>query len=181
MMKLFISICFFLLGVSCAGTKNISSGKIAPENFGVYNASSLAKDGISSYLIVPLRKKKYAIATNYALCGVILDGSFDGEECSEAINYFYKSKSTLELRSIQNAAYFDVIDVELMKLYSATSPEILVNMIYDINCIPINEGGLSHSSVKAAALITLGVNLVQTQFNEFELSTQSCEQYRNPQ
>ena len=178
-MRLFILICVCLvLAESCIGTKKTSSYKINPENLGASRASSLAKDGITSYLIVPLADNKYAIATNYAICGVILDGRFNGQQCSDAINQFYQTEKSLDLTDILDIAYFDVIDTNLLKLYSLKGVHTLVNQMYDSNCIPITEGILSHSSVKAAALITMGVDLVQTQYNEYELSTAACEIYR---
>lgn len=179
MMRLIVVIlCILMIAESCVPTKKSLSNKIAPESLGAELAGTLARDGITSYLIVPLKKGKYAIATNYALCGVILEGRFDGEKCSAAISQFYESEKSLDMTEIVDAAYFDVIDIDLLRLYTLKGAKPLVNQMYDNNCIPINEGTLSHSSTKAAALIVMGVEIVQTQYNDYELSTAACERFR---
>jgi hypothetical protein len=172
----FLSI--FALSGSCIETKRILTYIPNPDNYGISTASSLAADGITSYLIVPLTKGKYAIATNYALCSVLIEGRFNGKECSEKINQFYESGRLLEISDIADVAYFDVIDLELLETYLSRDPSVLIDEMYDHNCIPVNEGVLSHSSVKAAALIIAGVSLVQTEYHDFELSTSTCELYR---
>lgn len=178
-MRILIFLCIYILLVSsCAGTKIVSSQRIPTENLGVSRAISLATDGMAGYLLVPMVDGKYAITTNFALCGVIIDGAFDGHQCAKEINQFYESEKVLDLSDIMDAAYFDLIDVDLLKLYVASGPQILVNEMYDKNCIPINEGNLSHFSTKAAALVFMGVDLVETQYNNFELSTSACELYR---
>ena len=165
-----------VLSGDCIGAKRSLTYK--PENYGASIAGSLAADGITGYLIVPLANEKYAIATNFSLCGVLIEGRFNGKQCSDVINQFYESDSLLKMSDITNVAYFDVIDLELLKTFVSMGPSDLINQMYDRNCVPINEGVLSHSSVKAAALIISGVSLVQTQYNDFELSTSDCELYR---
>lgn len=63
----------------------------------------------------------------------------------------------MDLTDIMATPYFDIVDVDLLRLYSLQGAESIVNQMYDNNCIPIYEGVLSHSSTKAAALITLVV------------------------
>lgn len=167
------------LSSSCETNKILiwSRNNVTKEHI-IENAIQSSKEGITTYLIVPIEDDHYALATNYALCGVLIDGRFDGKHCADQIANFYETKSTLSMSEISEVAYFSMLEMELVKYFYMKGANQLVKEMYNENCLPINNAALSHAVDRAAALLMLNVSIVQTQYHDFELTTFSCEEFR---
>lgn len=140
-----------------------------------------ALEGLTSYLLVPVKEEKIAFTSNFGLCNILLKNSnrISEKECYAVLIEFYASNNELELDQIVFERNIHLLDLDVLGLYNEMGVNKILKMSYDEKCLPIIDESHSQSAEQAAALILLGLNLVRDDFSgsDFHLSTLSSEKY----
>jgi hypothetical protein len=159
---------------SCADKRVYLHSPNETFGFGEKEASEFAWEGITAYLIVPIDNDKLALTTNFSLCSSLIEGTFNGIECSEAIQYFFKERKELKISQIVDASEYSMIDIELLNIFRSQGASFLINQMYDENCILVDQSVLSHTVTQAAALISMGIPLIRTDSHNFVIRLNDC-------